>query len=355
MLDQGTIAGSPLWFPLRMTGGGAAGASVEAGAGMALVELTEADYRTESFLDLRLLARGYEEVFCPTATLVQAAQSLKATPQYIFHIGHAGSTLIARLIGAHEQCLSVREPQLLRALADAAARPPGEAPPGPPPAAALPLDVVLPLMGRTWRPGQRAVVKATSIASEMAPLILGGEDRPAAIFMFVDALAYLRSILAGPNSRVESRALASGRLRRLQQRLPGTGDAWHPRTEGEVIAMSWLCEMTTLHRAWEACAAQVLWVNFDEFLKTPAPVLAQIFAALGARVPARDVEALVTGPLMLRYSKAPEHAYDAALRRDVLASAEWEHSAEIKRGMAWLESLAERHALVRGVLRLRGS
>ena len=157
MLDQGTIAGSPLWFPLRMTGGGAAGASVEAGAGMALVELTEADYRTESFLDLRLLARGYEEVFCPTATLVQAAQSLKATPQYIFHIGHAGSTLIARLIGAHEQCLSVREPQLLRALADAAARPPGEAPPGPPPAAAL-----SPAMSRPCRRSSRPTRPAVS-------------------------------------------------------------------------------------------------------------------------------------------------------------------------------------------------
>ncbi len=323
------IAGSPLWFPLRMDD-----------AGAAMVELTEAAYRIESFLDLRLLARGYEETFCPLATLVPAAQSLNARPNYIFHIGHAGSTLISRLVGAHEQYLSVREPHLLRTLADASA-------------GALPLDLLLPLLGRAWRPGQRAVVKATSIASEMAPLLLGGEDRPAAIFMFVDALAYLRGILAGPNSRVESRALAPARLRRLQQRLTLADDAWHPRTEGETIAMSWLCEMTTLHRAWETCAAQVQWMNFDEFLKTPAPMLAQIFAALGARVPARDVEAIVTGPLMHRYSKAPEHAYDAALRRDVLASAEWEHPAEIKRGMAWLESLAERDALVRGVLRRR--
>jgi hypothetical protein len=354
MLDEGMIAGSPLWFPLRLAGGGAAGAPGEAGAGMAMVELTETAYRTESFLDLRLLARGYEEVFCPIATLVQAAQSLKARPHYIFHIGHAGSTLISRLIGAHEQCLSLREPQLLRALAEASAGPPGEPPTGPP-AAALPLGLMLPLLGRTWHSGQRAVVKATSIASEIAPLILGGEDRPAAVFMFVDAFAYLRGILAGPNSRVESRALAPARLRRLQQRLTPAGDAWHPRTEGEVIAMSWLCEMTTLYRAWEARAAQVQWVNFDEFLKTPAPVLAQVLDRLGARVPARDVEALVTGPLMHRYSKAPEHAYDAALRRDVLASAEWEHPAEIKRGMAWLESLAGRQALVRDVLRLRAT
>jgi len=249
MLDQGTIAGSPLWFPLRMTGGGAAGASVEAGAGMALVELTEADYRTESFLDLRLLARGYEEVFCPTATLVQAAQSLKATPQYIFHIGHAGSTLIARLIGAHEQCLSVREPQLLRALADAAARPPARRRPD----RRRPRRCPWMLCSRYWAaPG--APASAPWSRPPASPARWPRSFWAAKIARRPFSCSWTRSRTCAASWPVRTRAWSPGagvgRLRRLQQRLPGTGDAWHPRTEGEVIAMSWLCEMTTLHRAW---------------------------------------------------------------------------------------------------------
>ena len=38
---------------------------------------------------------------------------------------------------------------------------------------------------------------------------------------------------------------------------------------------------------------------------------------------------------MRRYSKAPEHAYDLALRNDVLAAARAEHGEEIRRGMRW--------------------
>ena len=54
---------------------------------------------------------------------------------------------------------------------------------------------------------------------------------------------------------------------------------------------------------------------------------------------------------MRQYSKAPEHAYDAALRNEVLQAAEYEHGAEIRRGMAWLNGLAGRHAWVGGLLR----
>jgi hypothetical protein len=53
---------------------------------------------------------------------------------------------------------------------------------------------------------------------------------------------------------------------------------------------------------------------------------------------------------MHQYSKAPEHAYDAALRRELLVSADLEHAAEIRRGLDWLHAAARRHALAAAVL-----
>jgi hypothetical protein len=53
---------------------------------------------------------------------------------------------------------------------------------------------------------------------------------------------------------------------------------------------------------------------------------------------------------MRQYSKAPEHAYDAALRWEVLRSADFEHGPEIRRGLAWLERLAAQHDLVQQTL-----
>jgi hypothetical protein len=47
---------------------------------------------------------------------------------------------------------------------------------------------------------------------------------------------------------------------------------------------------------------------------------------------------MIAAPHLSRYSKAPEHAYDAQLRRDVLDQARHEHADEISRGLAWLRS-----------------
>jgi hypothetical protein len=53
---------------------------------------------------------------------------------------------------------------------------------------------------------------------------------------------------------------------------------------------------------------------------------------------------------MRRYSKAPEHAYDAALRRAVLDEARALHGEEIRRGLSWLEDAAAEYSAVRDAM-----
>jgi hypothetical protein len=302
---------------------------------MRLVRLDESAYRAASFLDQRLLGQGHEQGTCPMAVLEAAAGRLAIRSHYIFHTGHVGSTLVSRLVGAHPGFFSLREPALLRTIA------------APDPGGAPRLPAALALLSRTWSAGQRAVVKATSFVSELAGPILAADPQAAAIFMFAEPLAYLRGILAGPISRAETRELGRARLERLARRAPGGDFTTPPRSEGEWIAMSWLCEMTALRETAERFAARVLWVDFDRFLGEPGAGLEAIVRAIGARPEAREIESLVAGPLMHQYSKAPEHAYDAALRREVLASAELEHAPEIRRGMLWLAQAAGRHSLAR--------
>ena len=332
---------SPGWFPLEV---------LEPGA-VRLVKLDEAGYRAASFLDQRLLQGPHEAMTLEPAVLTAAAAGLPVSSLYLFHIGHVGSTLLSRLIGEHPTFLALREPALLRTLAGRPAPGDGSGAPAP----ALSLDTVLRLLARTFRPGQRAVIKATSFVSEIAEEILALSGEPAAVFVFAGPLAYLRGILGGPNSRVETHALAAARLHRLVQRLGAT--AWHfdPRTEGEQVAMSWLCEMLTLHQAALPRRGRVLWVDFDTFLGEPLRGLEQIFHALGTGARPGELQALLDGPIMRRYAKAPEYAYDAGLRRDVLAAAEQEHAEEIRRAMQWLQAVAAAHVPVRALLEFLGS
>jgi len=344
MITAQDIVRSPAWYPLEAAAGGTC----------RLLALDEAAYRAASFLDQRLLQRpggGPAQSSCSGELLTAAAATLVPPAHYLFHIGHVGSTLIARLLGEHPQLFCLREPALLRTFvptaetADAAlAAVVGAASAGPS------LETVQRLLGRTWRPEQRALVKTTSFVSELAVRMLTAAEAPSAILVFARPLEYLRGILGGPNSRVEARALASTRMRRLTARLSPGG--WRPevRSEGELIALGWLAEMAALQAAALTRPAQVCWMDFDAFLRAPEHELARLFGALGARIEPQTLHTLVDGPLMTRYAKAPEHAYDAALRRQVHLLAEAEHGEEIRRGLTWLHRAGLADPLARAVL-----
>jgi len=312
------LSSSPALYPLKI---GSDGAS--------LLQLSERDYAAASFLDERLLERHPATVTLPIESLAAAGAKLPARAFYLFHLGHVGSTLISRLIGAHPAFFCLREPALLRAQIRSPASPAGPQ---------LPLRTLLALLARTWRPNQLAVIKATSIVNEIAGRILAASQAPRALLIYASPLAYLRGILGGPNSRIEAKVLAPDRLRRLALQFPQTDWGAAPCSEGEWIASSWLCEMSALEDLSRCYPANTHWLNFDTFLRKPAAGLTTIFGAFDAAAEAAEVHSIVAGPIMRQYSKAPEHSYDAALRRAVLEAADWEHGAEIREGMKWLEA-----------------
>jgi hypothetical protein len=317
LISAATIAHSPAWLPLEIT----------RGAETALLRLDEPAYRAASFLDQRLLGAALEHGRCATATLTEAVGMLSVRAHFLFHIGHVGSTLLARLVGEHAQLFALREPGLLRNLPAG-----GEQ-------AAL-LHAGLCLLSRTWQREQRAVIKVTSFVNEIARGMLALSAGAAAVCLFVRPLQYLRGILAGPNSRAELAQLAGTRWQRLLRLWEEGTTIAAPGTAGEQIAMSWLCEMATLRAAVRELPAPALWLDFDVFLQAPAAALQAVFDTFGAQTSALQIEQLLHSPLMRQYSKAPEYAYDAALRREVLAQADRDHGAEIRRGMQWLGNAA---------------
>jgi hypothetical protein len=98
--------------------------------------------------------------------------------------------------------------------------------------------------------------------------------------------------------------------------------------------------MSALAQAARAAGRLVLRIDFDSFLADPLPQLSAAFRHLGIDAAPSDMSAILAGPHMRRYSKAPEHAYDAVLRLAVLDEARAAHGAEISRGLAWLDRSA---------------
>jgi hypothetical protein len=313
-----------------------------------LVRLTEADYAKASFLDARAVGPQTMTRNLSFSALDSAVTEagLAEAANFIFHIGHVGSTLVSRLLGDDASVFSLREPAILRTLAEIRAGGVRDEE-----AFERRRSTFLKLWSRVFRPGQRALIKATSYASELAPEILARPSQPKAIFMFVPPENFLASILGAEHSPREARELAPLRAARLNRRL-GLNIRAETLSPGEVVVLGWACEMTALAAA---PSDRVLWLDFDRFLADPSSQLARCLDHLGIATSREQIDAIVTGPDMRRYSKAQEHDYDAKLRGKILAQARADQGSEIKHGLDWLDKIAATSPAVAAAIQISGT
>ena len=293
-----------------------------------LVQMNEAAYRAASFLDDRMMQPGIESRICALDEALSVAAKLpRDDARWIFHIGHVGSTLIARLLGELDGVLSVREPRSLRDLSAAAFEERAEL------GAALGR-----LFARTFAAEQFALVKATSFVSEMAQLLVA--PGASALLLYATPANYIASILAGENSVKELAALDSTRRERLRSRSIELTD--FDRSNAHRAALAWACEMTSLESSAENLAdRRIFWADFDRMLDDMPGWIGRCAAEFGFAVSPGRIEEIVAGPLMRRYSKALEYDYSPSLRAELLADATRRHGRDIDAAIAALSSAAE--------------
>lgn len=310
-----------------------------------LSRLSEQDYRAASFLDQRIITPELQHQAVPWSA-VDNVQMPKTLPSaYIFHIGHVGSTLISRLLGEHKDVLAVREPQILRDLAEITLIKDQPQSPWPPQRYTERAALVKSWLSRSFHEGQRAMVKVSSFANELADELIGPDNK--SLFLYVSLSKYLETILAGDGSRQEAKMLAEARLSRLNNRLGAPLENLWELSHVQQIALGWLCEMSTLMQtAAQKNAALIYWHNFETFLKDPQSELLKIAAHFGLTFAPEDAQNLISGPIMNSYSKAPEHDYSPDLRRQLLQQARANFGAEIKSTIGWVEGLAKTHPLI---------
>lgn len=328
-----SLAASPDLFPAAL--------DLRSGV-VTLWRLSREDYARSAFLDGRIAA-GKQSRRLPFAELTAAVESgnLRESCAFIFHIGHAGSTLLSRLLGKHPAVFSLREPDILRTLSTVPEK--------------MRRDAFAPpfvkLFSRTYEPDARALVKVTSFVSEIASDLLARAYNPRALAVGVAPEVYLATIFGGENAPAEARALAAMRAERLNARL-STELRVENLTAGELVALGWACEALCLTEAAKIAGPRVLVLDFEKFLVAPQRALGNAFVHLGMQVPDSEIAAILSGSETRSYSKAPEHAYDATTRNAVLAESRTRFPSEIRQGLQWLERAAANHPAIADALRL---
>jgi len=310
-------------------------------AGMVrLIAMDRESYRLASFLDDRMLQQPVDAQIVPWPDVEAAVGGdLRTDARWIFHIGHVGSTLVSRLLGELDNVLAVREPRLLRDVALS-----------PPEVRERYLTAVPKLVSRTFLESEIACVKATSFVSEIAPALVPSNER--ALFMYAAPRNYIASILAGENSVIELRHLAASRAQRLATRVSALGPA---RSDAELAALAWACEMTALEAAADAMTnRKIAWADFDAMLRDIAGELVGVAGFFDFNADEAQLRAVATGSLASRYAKGPEHEYSASLRAELIAEATAANRAAIEGALAMLRSAAEKSAILASALERAG-
>ena len=309
-----------------------------------LSTMSEAAFNQASFLDQRLFTPDLQRQIVSWADIASISLPTLPKPQYIFHVGHVGSTLISRLLGELDNVLALREPALLRQLADVHVTMPADV--------GWTADEQAERLGqaehwlsRVFHAEQRVMIKASSFVSPLAQYLLA--DEGTALFLSASLERYLQTILAGDASKQEAAALADVRLLRLARHCGQALASKETLSLAQTAALGWLCEMVTLCDAQARCpGASIAWMDFDDFLSQPAVQLRVAARHFGLALSPKDSETLVSSPIMTRYSKAPEYDYSASLREELLAEAAQIHADDIRQTLLWVDQLAQRFPIV---------
>lgn len=319
------------------------------------IRLKEADLRAASFLDDRLGLQGRDGFWVSLDTLkaVSAATaSPSAAPNYLFHIGHCGSTLISRLLDRSDAVLGLREPLVLRELA------------------ATLRDIESPLsrvsaeewnalfaaslniLGRAFSPGQRALIKATSNCNNLIDKVLEHDTNTRVILLHMPLESYLATMLKAQGGGLDALLSAPARLRFLHETLGDEYPRLHDLDPAEVLAMGWLAERVRFQnaRAADAGRDRIMLLDFEQWLEQPDELLGSACKHLGAGQGAMDGTPVMQWPEMRAYAKSPDHAYSPADRNHDLDLSRRKFAGEIATGLRFVERMASRYPQLQSLL-----
>jgi len=311
---------------------------IDIGSDQVLIsEMTEQAYKDASFLDRRIITPNLKWQAVKWDELGRVVIPKNMPPYYIFHIGHVGSTLISRLLGECSEILALREPQILRDFGEVYKVRNTPQSSWSVEMYAKRFDQVIAWHSRTFREDQRAMIKVSSFVSNLADDLIGQNNR--SLFLYVSLESYLETILAGDVSRQEADSMDIGGLNSL--------------SHVQKIALGWLSSMMTLTQTADQKDSRLIhWQDFNAFLIEPERELANIAAHFDIDLP--NIDELIAGPIMNRYSKDPSHAYSPDLRKQLLYQARVNFTTDIQSSLKWVKDLSYENDKIENILSFVG-
>ncbi len=250
---------------------------------------------------------------------------------FIWHTSFCCSTLVARALDRPGRSLSLREPKVLVALADAlrAGLFPNSLP-------ALTLDAAFTLLGRAPEPGCRITVKPSNFANVLlrqAARRSGGK----ALFLYSDLASFLVSVAKGGVQQGRYvRRLFGNIAMDLGQPLTWSGAELLALSDLELAAIVWHRQIAEFRRSWaELGDARAVSLDCDAFLDNPGGMLAALDVHFELGLGPEHVRSVLEGPILKSHAKQTSQLFTAQMRRDEDEAVRKRLGASLDEVVAW--------------------
>jgi hypothetical protein len=329
MEEVTAIVGDYRWFPFRL----------DTGSNRVTFVRAERDaHRAVTFLDDQLLGHATETKELPLQAIAPAVAELPSNDcHFIFHSAFCCSTLLARALDVPGKAMALKEPLVLNDLARAALAA------GPSASVRDQLELVLPLLGRPFGPGEKVIVKPSNVANPLIDQIM--ELRPAtkALLMSSELPEFLRSVaMKGLWGRIWARKTMAA-MHLLPQLPPRFSDAerWE-HSDLQVAALVWLDHRAQFVKLLSRLPAdRVTSLDSATLLDAPTRAIGAVGEFFGLGLSPDEVDAIAGGPVFTQDSKRHDEAFDAGRRRDEHAAIEGVLAEEIEMVAKWAQSVAD--------------
>ncbi len=317
-----------------------------------LAYVEEQVYRDASFLDARALRPQQQLVDCrldhlsssfPEAdTLVDAG--------FIFHIGHCGSTLLSRVLSAHESVLPLREPLPTLALSNL------QRSLGAPTCWIDSVQMqamqaaVLNSLRRPFSKNSFALVKLNSSCNNLILPILSARKEERALCIYLTLERYLSAMFLGGAQVYDVRSQAVDRVQDWMN-IPGAEPLMLSQLSVlQMAAISWMSSMYYFLSGFESAQTRVRLLDFEKFLLDPEPTIGELSEHFQIQDNRIDFVSAY-GSLARSYAKDPKREFNGEVKQRQLAQVKLNYAKEIASIIDWTQKIIEEndhlHALVK--------
>jgi len=276
-----------------------------------------------------------EEVAAPRSAL--GVGTLGPVRQhFIFHSAYCCSTLLARALDRPGVALAMKEPVILNDMVGWRRR--GE--PGPDPA--IVLRDILALLARPFAPGEKVIVKPSTVANGIAAAMMTLRGDANALLLHAPLRTYLASIASkGLDGRLWVRTMLLGMLDDHMVDLGFSPRDYIGQTDLQVAAVGWLAHQKLFADLVARFGnARVRTLDSEALLAAPEASLSRLneFFALGLDQP--TIATIAGGDIFRRHAKF-DTAFDSDARRALHDDAARHHADEIEKVAIWTQAVAQ--------------